>query len=176
MASTLIELKSRYFIYINDKLDEEEEPGKELFELLEEYKQFKDISSDLKERYEQTPILYSNKGVEVLIEEEIDFSNYTIIDIFAVYSRFVKEQKKPTRSNLVSFKKISVEDKIAEIEQLLMSMSKIYFDRIVNGQIKDDVVASLLGVLELSKEQKVQLSQKKIFDTILIERALDGNN
>lgn len=176
MASTLIELKSRYFIYINDRLEDEEEPGKELFELLEEYKRFKEIATILGEQYEKTEVAYTNKAAEVLIEEEVDFSNFTIIDIFAVYSRFAKEIKKPSRTNLVSFKKISVEDKIAEIEEILMSMSKVYFDKIVNGQVKDDVVASLLGVLELSKAQRVQLSQRKIFDNILIERAFDGKS
>ncbi|MDO4710529.1 MAG: segregation/condensation protein A [Peptostreptococcaceae bacterium] len=175
MASTLIELKSRYFIFINDKSDEEEDPGKELYDLLEQYRYYKAISVMLKERYENTQVLYTNKGAEILIEETVDFSTYTVIDIFAMYSKFVKESKRMVRSNLVSYKKISVEDKIFEIEQILDRLSKVYFDKIVNGQIKDDVVASLLGVLELSKEQKVLLSQKRIFDSILIERMGDGN-
>lgn len=175
MASTLIELKSRYFIYINDKLDEEEDPGKELYDLLEQYKYFKERSVMLKENYENSPVFYTNKGAEILVEETVDFSTYTVIDIFAVYSKFIKESKKTVRSNLISYKKISVEDKILEIEKILDTMSKVYFDKIVNGRIKDDIVASLLGVLELSKEQKVLLSQKKIFENILIERATDGN-
>lgn len=175
MASTLIEIKSRYFIYLNDKLGEEEDPGTQLYELLEQYKHFKELSLLLKTMYEETQVFYTNKGVEVLIEEEVDFSNHTVIDLFAVYSKFMKESKKTVRSNLISYKKIAVEDKIMEIEKILDSMNKVYFDKIVNGQIKDDVVASLLGVLELSKEQKVLLSQKKIFEDILIERASYGN-
>ncbi len=176
MASTLIELKSRYFIYLNDRLSEEEDPGKELYELLEEYKKFKELAKVLGEKYEKSAAYYTNTGQEILVEEVVDFSNFTVIDIFAVYSKFFAERKKPTRTNMVSYKKISVEEKILEIEKILESISKVYFDKIVNGKIRDDVVASLLGVLELSKEQKVLLSQRKIFENILIERVADGNN
>lgn len=175
MASSLIEIKSRYFIYLNDKLSEEEDPGKELYELLEEYKKYKELAAVLGKMYEEGAVQYTNKGQELLIEESVDFSNYTIIDIFAIYSRFLKESKKEPRANLISFKKISVEEKIIEIEKILESIHKVYFNKIVNGKLKDDVVASLLGVLELSKEQKIQLSQRRVFENILIERVSNGN-
>ncbi len=169
-ASTLIEIKSRYFIYLNDHLPEEEDPGQELYALLDEYKKIKSLSEMLKEKYEETPVYYTNKGTEILVEETIDFSSFTVIDIFSVYSRYEKQSKKALRSNVVSFKKASVEEKIREIELLLDSVDKIYFNNMVDGKIKDDIVASLLGALELSRMQRVALSQYKIFDNILIER------
>lgn len=169
MASSLIEIKSRYFIYINDRLEEDSDPTTDLFNLLEEYKKYKEIAAVLGTMYEETGVAYSNLGSEVYVEETLDLSGFGMEDIFLSFSKFVKEEKEK-RSSVISYKKISVETKIMEIEDILNKMSKVYFDRIINGKIRDDVVASLLGVLELSKEQRVSLSQQKIFENILIER------
>lgn len=176
MASTLIEMKSRYFIYINDFSQEEEDPGTDLYKLLEEYKIYKEKAIMLGEMYKESPMLYSNKGTEILVDEFVDFSAHTIIDLFAIFTKLFKESNEPQpRTNMVSYKKISVEEKILKIEQIMEQMSKFYFESITDTKTREDVVASLLGALELSKEQRILLSQEKIFDDILIERVGDGN-
>ena len=81
----------------------------------------------------------------------------------------IKTVQKP-RPQIISFKKISIDEKIRDIESLLQKNSNIYFTNILNTTDKDEVVASLLGVLELTKEQRVEIYQKQVFKDILIER------
>ena len=62
------------------------------------------------------------------------------------------------------------DDKIREIQEILEKHANIYFEKILNTNEKDEVVASFLGVLELAKDQKVDIHQKRVFEEILIER------
>lgn len=168
MAASLMEIKSRYFIFINDSLSEED-PGKELIEILETYRYFKEIASTMKAIYEEAPLVYRNKEYETFTEDVLDLSKYKADDILKAYLNISKKIEVP-KPQIVSFKKISVDEKIREIEKILMKNANIYFDRILNSNEKDEVVATLLGVLELAKDQRVEIYQKQIFKDILIER------
>jgi len=168
MAASLMEIKSRYFIFINDRINEED-PGKELIDMLETYRYFKDVSDTMKAMYENAPYVYRNKKHETFTEDILDLSRYKADDILKAYLNLSKKEEAP-KVQLVSFKKISVDEKIREIEKILIQNANIYFDRILNSNEKDEVVATLLGVLELAKEQRVEMSQKQIFKDILIER------
>lgn len=168
MAASLMEIKSRYFIFINDSLSEED-PGKELIEILETYRYFKEIASTMKAMYEEAPLVYRNKEYETFTEDVLDLSKYKADDILKAYLNISKKIEVP-KPQIVSFKKISVDEKIREIEKILMKNANIYFDRILNSNEKDEVVATLLGVLELAKDQRVEIYQKQIFKDILIER------
>lgn len=167
MAASLMEIKSRYLIFINDQ--ESDDPGKELIDILETYKYFKDRAYMMKEMYENTPWSYTNKGYEVFTEKHLDLSKYTVNDIYKSFTGINRQTAIP-RPQIISFKKISVDDKIREIQEILEKNAKVYFERILNTDEKDEVVASLLGVLEMAKDQKVDIHQKKIFEEILIER------
>lgn len=168
MAASLMEIKSRYFIFLND-INSEEDPSKELINMLETYSYYKEISIKLKERYEEVPVVYTNKSFEVLTQDVLDLSKYNVQDLLISFlgTTKIKPQLKP---QIISFKKISIDEKIKDIEMLLQQNSNIYFKNILNTNDKDEVVASLLGVLEMTKEQKIEIQQKQVFKDILIER------
>ena len=170
MASNLLRIKSRYFIYLSDS-EEEEDPAKGLFHLLEEYKTYKALSLSLSELYQNTDVYYTNKPIEVLEENHIDFSSSTILDLYQNYIKYEEKDELP-RTNLISYKKISLQTKIDEMEFTLKKLTKVYFSSLVNKTVRDDVVAGFLGVLEMAREQKVNLTQDEIFENILIENIL----
>lgn len=171
MSSTLVEIKSRYLIYLDEKLDSEDDPGKELYLLLEEYKKIKILSSYLRDIYNKTDLIYTNKGVEIIIKDIVDFSKYTAYDLRDNYINLKRYNLENSKNKIViSFKKVSIEEKIAEIENLLIENDSIYFDNIIENSNRENIVASFLGMLELSKEQRVTLKQSDVFDKILIRR------
>lgn len=167
MAASLMEIKSRYLIFLND--DDAEDPGRELIDILETYKYYKDRAYIMKDMYENTPCFYTNKGYEIFTEKYLDLSRYTVKDVYRSYTG-INRQLQESRPQIISFKKISVDDKIREIQEILEKHANIYFEKILNTNEKDEVVASFLGVLELAKDQKVDIHQKRVFEEILIER------
>ena len=167
MAASLMEIKSRYLIFLND--DDAEDPGRELIYILETYKYYKDRADIMKDMYENTPCFYTNKGYEIFTEKYLDLSRYTVKDVYRSYTG-INRQLQESRPQIISFKKISVDDKIREIQEILEKHANIYFEKILNTNEKDEVVASFLGVLELAKDQKVDIHQKRVFEEILIER------
>lgn len=167
MAASLMEIKSRYLIFLND--DDAEDPGRELIDILETYKYYKDRADIMKDMYENTPCFYTNKGYEIFTEKYLDLSRYTVKDVYRSYTG-INRQLQESRPQIISFKKISVDDKIREIQEILEKHANIYFEKILNTNEKDEVVASFLGVLELAKDQKVDIHQKRVFEEILIER------
>lgn len=168
MAASLMEIKSKYFIFLNDELGETD-PSKDLIQMLEIYSYFKSMAEELKKSYDNTEVIYMNKPFEVLTQDILDFSKYNAEDLLKSYMGTMRFVQKP-KSQIISFKKISIDDKIRDIEELLQKNSNIYFTNILNTTDKDEVVASLLGVLELTKEQRVEIYQKQVFKDILIER------
>ena len=168
MAASLMEIKSKYFIFLNDQATEED-PSKDLIQMLEVYSHYKNMAEELKKSYEETPVIYTNKSYEVLTQEILDLSKYNSEDLLKSFLGTIKTVQKP-RPQIISFKKISIDEKIRDIESLLQKNSNIYFTNILNTTDKDEVVASLLGVLELTKEQRVEIYQKQVFKDILIER------
>ena len=167
MAASLMEIKSRYLIFLND--DDAEDPGRELIDILETYKYYTYRADIIKDMYENTPCFYTNKGYEIFTEKYLDLSRYTVKDVYRSYTG-INRQLQESRPQIISFKKISVDDKIREIQEILEKHANIYFEKILNTNEKDEVVASFLGVLELAKDQKVDIHQKRVFEEILIER------
>lgn len=171
MASRLLEIKSKYMLFINED-NEEEDPRKELYENLKEYSKFKNASTILKEKYENSPFRYTRPRAEVYYDEFIDISELTFDKLIKVIpeNKNEKEVKNPIN---FSKKIISIEEKIKEIREALTIKNKIFFDELVRGDMKDDNVATMLSILELAKNKDVSLMQNKHLDRINIERLIE---
>lgn len=169
MASTLLQIKSRYLIYLNQERDSSENPVEELFRSLEEYKRFKHLAEKLQILYEQAAVRYTKLPEEVFEETVLSISGKTVEDLAQLFLNIIQSAEAP-RPVTISYKKISVQEKIHDIELALRKLSKIYFESIVDSGVRDDVVASFLGILELAKDQRVYLTQQDVFQKIMIEK------
>ena len=68
-------------------------------------------------------------------------------------------------------KKISIDDKILSIQNILMERIKFSFNKILKeAKDKTEIVVSFLAVLELMRQREVTLSQDGLFTEILIQR------
>ncbi len=167
MATRLLEIKSKYMLFIAFE-DEGEDPRKELYENIKEYSIYKNAAEKLKENYNNTVPDFTRPCVEIYIEEKVDFEKINLKDL--VINLPQKTLSKPYDSTGFSRKIISVEEKINEIKNILINKKGFYFDEVTSLKLKDDKVASILGVLELAKERQLSIFQEQHLERIYVER------
>lgn len=183
MASTLIHIKSMMLLPKDEKKEEEEEdPRKELVERLLEYKMFKYISYELKDKEtDASKVVFKQATVPDEIacyKEEVDtatlLSGLTLTKLHAIYQSVIKKQMDkvdPVRSKFGQIEKeeINLSDKMTYIEEYAKSNKSFSFRKLLNEQCtKMEIIVSFLCILELMKIGKINIVQDNIFDDILI--------
>lgn len=179
MASKLLEIKSRYILYVKNSNPEESDPREELFRQLEEYQKYKQITELLIDGIDEYDKRYYRK-IELELEDDdvsSDLTNITIELIEELLPKiFPKEKKKENTSNnekletIVKKPMIHVEEKIQSIRKYLESENVVYFDKILLSCDKDEKIANFLAILELIKMKEIVIVQDKFLDKILIKK------
>ncbi|MDD7182339.1 segregation and condensation protein A [Peptostreptococcus porci] len=179
MASKLLEIKSRYILYVKNSNPEESDPREELFRQLEEYQKYKQITELLIDGIDEYDKRYYRK-IELELEDDdvsSDLTNITIELIEELLPKiFPKEKKKENTSNnekletIVKKPIIHVEEKIQSIRKYLESENGVYFDKILLSCDKDEKIANFLAILELIKMKEIVIVQDKFLDKILIKK------
>lgn len=180
MASKLLEIKSRYILYVKNSNPEESDPREELFRQLEEYQKYKQITELLIDGIDEYDKRYYRK-IELELEDDdvsSDLTNITIELIEELLPKiFPKEKKKENTSNnekletIVKKPMIHVEEKIQSIRKYLESENGVYFDKILLSCDKDEKIANFLAILELIKMKEIVIVQDKFLDKILIKKS-----
>ena len=176
MASELLYIKSRFLLPRDEEEEDEEEeedPREELINKLTEYQAYKDITSILKEKYEERSEVYTK------IPE--DFKNYSdapaiskgdsSVDLLVqAFQKFLerKNAEKPVKTK-VTEKEIKVSERKTRIRSLLKSRKKVKFFDLFEDYSKEYIVATFLAVLELTKEGEVRIKQDSLFGDIECE-------
>ena len=121
MATKLLEIKSKYLLFSQRELDEEEDPRLELMEQLKEYKKYKKASEVLKDSVDYLNQPYYRNREEIIIDDKVDLNEISIESIKSILPYIFKvknieeenKTKKDERLNkIVRGKIISVEEKI----------------------------------------------------------------
>ena len=168
MATKLLEIKSKYLLFSQRELDEEEDPRLELMEQLKEYKKYKKASEVLKDSVDYLNQPYYRNREEIIIDDKVDLNEISIESIKSILPYIFKvknieeenETKKDERLNkIVRGKIISVEEKIEYIQNILTTADKISFNNIIKDNTKDEVIATFLSLLELIKSKEIVVVQ-----------------
>ena len=183
MATKLLEIKSKYLLFSQRELDEEEDPRLELMEQLKEYKKYKKASEVLKDSVDYLNQPYYRNREEIIIDDKVDLNEISIESIKSILPYIFKvknieeenETKKDERLNkIVRGKIISVEEKIEYIQNILTTADKISFNNIIKDNTKDEVIATFLSLLELMKSKKIVVVQENFFEDIIIKKNLEN--
>ncbi|MCH5333801.1 MAG: segregation/condensation protein A [Agathobacter sp.] len=184
MAATLIDIKSRMLLPADPEEEtEEEDPRAELVRQLLEYKMYKCMAYELKDRQiDAQRVLFKEPTIpaEVLAyEEPINMeeliSDVTLAKLNYIFKNIMKKQKDkidPVRSKFGRIEKeeVSLEEKMAELEEYAAKHAHFSFRSLLEEQPgKVEIIVTFLAVLELIKMGKIYISQEHIFDDIRID-------
>lgn len=176
MASELMYIKSKALLPKKEEGDdpEEEELTEEgLKNRLEEYKKYKELTKSFKELEESRHEIYTKapSNIEIITNKKnISDQDVSIDDLMKAFKKFLerKDKEKPLNTKITS-KEYSVKKRKNDIKKYLLSKPKVEFTELFDIYNKSYIVVTFMSILELSKEEVVEITQKKNFDNIYIE-------
>ena len=184
MAATLIDIKSKMLLPRNPGDEEEEtDPRAELVQQLLEYKMYKCMAYELKDRQvDAQRVMFKKPTIpeEVLAYEEplnveelvSDITLAKLNEIFKSIMRKQQEKIDPLRSKFGKIEKeeVSLEEKTEYLENYATTHKHFSFRSLLEAQSsKVEVIVTFLAILELMKTGKILISQEHIFDDIQID-------
>lgn len=183
MAATLLDIKAKMLLPKNPEVEEEEEdPRLELVEKLLEYKRYKYMSYELRDRqidaaksmYRAPSIPEEVKKYEAPIELDKLLSGITLQKLNQIFNDVLKRQEDkidPIRSKFGQIQKeeVNLEDKMKFVEDYVIKSGNCSFRQLLGSQCsKIQVIVTFLAILELMKVGKITIKQENIFDDIEI--------
>ena len=184
MAATLIDIKSKMLLPRNPGDEEEEtDPRAELVQQLLEYKMYKCMAYELKDRQvDAQRVMFKKPTIpeEVLAYEEplnveelvSDITLAKLNEIFKSIMRKQQDKIDPLRSKFGKIEKeeVSLEEKTEYLENYATTHKHFSFRSLLEAQSsKVEVSVTFLAILELMKTGKILISQEHIFDDIQID-------
>lgn len=178
MAATLLQIKSKMLLPKPKKEDKDEEymdPRAELVQKLLEYKKYKDISGELKDKlciYEK--VFYKlPEPIEDYITDFNSISNVTLDMLVSSFNNVLVKNAKSKRNNYREIYRevVTVDDKIKHINKLLITRPSFYFDELFKDCAdKYEIIVTFLALLELIKRRSIIVEQQRNFGNIYIKR------
>lgn len=189
MAATLVDIKCRMLLpkEVNEE-GEEEDPRAELVQKLLEYKMYKYMSYELRDRQmdagrnlfrsQQLPPEVAQYKRPIDYEELIgDQTLAKLNDIFKSLIRRQEDKVDPIRSKYGNIEKdeIDLDAKTLYVEDYIRSHKNFSFRKLLEKQgSKMEIIVTFLVILEMMKVGKITIVQENIFDDILITSNADG--
>lgn len=186
MAATLLDIKSRMLLPVDEEEEEAQDPREELTKRLLEYKMFKEISVTLQEREQSAGfVFYRQEDIPEEVSRyrppvDLDqlLAGVSLIRLNEIFQMVIKKQEEkvdPVRSKFGRIEKepVRVEDKITGILSLCREKKQFSFVSLFpeEGAERFEVVVTFLAVLELMKVGAVRLLQEELFGDIVIRAA-----
>ena len=183
MAATLIDIKCRMLLprEVNEEGDEED-PRAELVQKLLEYKMYKYMSFELKDRQvDASRNLYRAQKLPEEVAAYRQPVNYeelvgdmTLSRLHEIFKSIVKKQEDkidPIRSKYGNIEKeeIDMEAKSLYVEAYAKEHKSFSFRKLLEKQSnRMEIIVTFLIILELIRTGKIVISQEDIFDDIII--------
>ena len=177
LASELLEIKSRLLLPNNKVLENGEEvnedPREELVNRLLEYQTYKNITSLLQEKEMLRKDIYtkSPENIKNYIDERTEIhADVTLDDLLAAFQRYYQRKidNKPLNTK-VTVNEISVSSRRHDIKNILKTKKRVSFLELFPVVSKEYVVATFLAILEMCKNNEINIVQNDTFDDIVCE-------
>ncbi len=178
MASTLMYIKSRELLPVDQQAQvEEEEDGEdprwELIRQLVEYKKFKDAAAKLQELEAHQEGVYPRLPIKPVFEEEKPLTKpeVTIFDLLNAVNSVLKRFEKRDNPREIYEDKWSVSDKIEHIVKLMTTQTGVRFSELFeDATSRSEVVCTFLALLELIRLKQLVCAQSSDFGEIEIRK------
>ena len=178
MASTLVYLKSKSLLPKQVE-DESELTEEELIYRIIEYKKYKEISKKLKEQFQLFSKRFYKTPDKIELPSQKLEKNYSKNLIEDAYKKILEKNKEKVNKNAVNIEKIAiietvtVSSKVKDIFRELVKKPKFIFNKLCKTKkyTKLETVTAFTGILELTRRNKIQTRQEKIFGDIEVQKA-----
>lgn len=183
MAATLLDIKCKMLLpkEVNEE-GEETDPRAELVEQLLQYKMYKYMSYELKDRqldgerlmFKVPTIPDEVKAYQEPVDLDALLDGVTMSRLNAIFKEVMKKQHDkidPVRSTFGKIEKeeVTVDDKLEYLKEYMVSHKKFSFrDLLKTQRSKTQIVVTFLAILELMKMGTITVEQENTFEDILI--------
>lgn len=172
MASTLMQIKSRMLLPVEEQeLEEEgeEDPRAELVRKLVEYKKFKEAALHLEEMEEQQLKTFRRRVSPSSVQgQEETYFEASLFDLISAFSKVVKTIPKKQILEIIK-DEFTVERKVHDLLHLLLLKPVIYFSKLFEeAKSKVELIATFLAILELIRLKEIVVRQSRPFDEIQV--------
>lgn len=183
MAATLLDIKCRMLLPKEVNEDgEEEDPREELVQQLLEYKMYKFMSYELRDRMADASRCVYKK--ETMPQEVLDYrppvnleelvGDMNLRKLQAIYQSIIRRQEDkldPIRSKYgkIEQEEVKLEDKMEELECYAKTHRTFSFRKLLEKQSgRLQIIVTFLAILELMKTGVITICQEALFDDIQI--------
>ncbi len=182
MAATLMMIKSRMLLPVEDRqeIDEEEDdPRWDLVRQLVEYKKFKDAALLLQERELNQENIFDLGDNEILLEPDdpgIILQDVSLFDLITAFNDVLKKARPEEICEIIG-EHFTVVDKIDMILKLVNNKKNVTFSGLFgNSTARQEIVCTFLALLELIRLRQVRIRQEHHFGDIIIINVEDNCN
>ena len=179
MAADLIEMKSKMLIpkekvTINDEY--QEDPREALIKRLIEYKRYKDVLDEIRDKYEQRQTVII-KPAESMDEYVVDTSSMIpegleVYDLMKAMQKMFqrKAMMKPLDTHIAK-KDISIDERTAQIRNYFKTRvnKKVKFEELFDRHDRFYFIVTFISILVLAKDKEVEIIQDGLFEEIYVE-------
>ena len=189
MAATLLDIKCRMLLpkEVNEE-GEEEDPRQELVEQLLEYKMYKYMSYELRDRQvEGEQLMFKEPTVPEEVMEYVEpvdldllLKDVTLAQLNNIFQDVMKRQIDkidPVRSKFGKIEKeeVTLPDKLEYVTEYAKLHRKFGFRQLLEKQnSKTQIVVTFLAILQLMKEGVISIEQEQAFDEIMITSRVES--
>ncbi len=177
LASTLLYIKSKKLLPGKDEKDDEISE-EELIRRIIEYKKYKDIILKLKTSFDENSKRFYTEQEKIELPKQKIEEKYDNNIIPSLYENLWIRNKEKINENANNIEKIAITETVTVISKLkqmykeLIRNKRFIFNKLfsVKKMSNQEVVTAFSGLLELSRREKVETEQDKLFGDINVKR------
>lgn len=192
MAATLLAMKSKQLLPKPPVFEEEDysewedyelDPRDELIQKLIEYRKYKQIAEQLRDKELERSLVYSREPEDMtpyLKNKEVNpVEGLHVSDLIRAFQKALRRAARRNIIATVHRDEISVKDRINDIVQVLRKFETVRFSKLIRTNMnRHEIVVTFLAILELMKMKHIHCFQHELFEDIVIhwrgEAVLDG--
>jgi segregation and condensation protein A len=176
MAATLMMIKSRMLLPVEERGEEdpeEDDPRWELVRQLVEYKKFKDMANQLQERelYQENVFDFGGKAAVGVDEDEgVQLGDVGIFDLISAFQEVLKNAK-PEAIGEIEAEAFTVADKIDHVLGTIEGGAEVSFSTLFPAKAsRNEIICTFLALLELLRLRQIDARQEAHCGHIVICR------
>ncbi len=183
MAATLLDIKCRMLLPKEVNEDgEEEDPRQELVEQLLQYKMYKYMSYELKDRQvDSERVMYRKPYIPDEVADYVEpvdldklLEDLTLGKLQSIFQDVMRKQTDKidqirSRFGKIEKEEITVSEKLSQVEEYALNHKRFSFRELISKQrSRIQIVVTFLAILEMMKSGQIVIEQEQPFDDILI--------